>query len=325
MKKEKKIISGHRHPTKASYAKWNDLLNKATANGVWRAAEDLPIEAALTRYSADGYSFNLIERRFLGGHQKAVVTYTSSQEAIHKSGARGISLVISDAHMVFEQYNKRYDVAPGDIMLINRHKPFSVSSDTNRLKVTTLIIKETILRSWIPPHIFEYTQVIEGNGYWAKSLALILSGINEEFLDCVPYPSRFIRMICCLLSLHFKHHVGLSTYKSSLLARMKQIITVRYADSGFSASVLAKEVGMSVRGVHAVFKEADKSFLQELTGVRIASAKKMLESQKTSKVSVATVAKKVGFSSLSYFSTSFKRGVGVSPHEYVKKCRTAAR
>ncbi|MNC58353.1 Arabinose operon regulatory protein [compost metagenome] len=50
--------------------------------------------------------------------------------------------------------------------------------------------------------------------------------------------------------------------------------------------------------------------------VRIAAAKQLLE---TTRLSVYTIANKVGYTNYSYFSKLFKQEVGLSPNEYKKE------
>ena len=80
---------------------------------------------------------------------------------------------------------------------------------------------------------------------------------------------------------------------------------------------LAEYIGLSEsRTIHLVREVTSKSFVEILTEKRIKRGLKYLEQ---SSESVAEIARKIGFSTSSYFCTVFRKRLGMTPAEYRKK------
>ena len=95
----------------------------------------------------------------------------------------------------------------------------------------------------------------------------------------------------------------------------------KYLHSHFMEDVkledLAENMNLSPRHAsRVVMKEYGTSFISKLTEIRLANAKYML---RHTKKSLTVIASSCGFSSYSYFTTCFKRNLGLTPCEYRKK------
>jgi len=82
-------------------------------------------------------------------------------------------------------------------------------------------------------------------------------------------------------------------------------------DQDLSISLLSEQAGFNASYISRIFKAATgKGFVQYLTEIRMKEAAELL---KTSKMSVAEIAKSVGFWDVGHFSRTFKREFGLSP------------
>ncbi len=90
-----------------------------------------------------------------------------------------------------------------------------------------------------------------------------------------------------------------------------------YYRDGIDVADVVTASGIARRTLEMRFKKIlNSTIYEELSKVRIESAKQLLrESQAT----ITEVAQQCGFSSLHYFSKSFKKTVGISPKEYREK------
>lgn len=87
-----------------------------------------------------------------------------------------------------------------------------------------------------------------------------------------------------------------------------------YNDDNFSLVKAAEMCNYSPYHFGRLFKKVfGKSFNQYLTDYRVEKSKELL---KQSHLTVEDIAWKVGFSSVSYYCTVFKRIVGISPRQY---------
>lgn len=103
---------------------------------------------------------------------------------------------------------------------------------------------------------------------------------------------------------------------SPLVRRARQYLRDHYDDPMLSLEGTAKAIGVSSVYLSRLFKqELEISFVTLLTQIRISKSVQLLNS--TSR-SIADIAEAVGYDSQHYFSTTFKKTVGVSPIRYRK-------
>ena len=101
------------------------------------------------------------------------------------------------------------------------------------------------------------------------------------------------------------------------IEKLNNIIEKNMNKSDLSAQMVASELCMC----RALFFSKMKavSGVSFTNYVRIARLKKAIELMKTGKYTLLEISKEVGFSSLSYFSKSFKQQFDITPSEYIKK------
>lgn len=99
-----------------------------------------------------------------------------------------------------------------------------------------------------------------------------------------------------------------------LIEKVKEIIKGKFMDPTLNLSYVANELHISLNYLSSVFKkETGQSFVQYLTNFRIDKAKELL---RTTDLKTYEIAFEVGYEDSQYFSTVFKKIVGVSPSEY---------
>lgn len=108
---------------------------------------------------------------------------------------------------------------------------------------------------------------------------------------------------------------GKSKYVQSAIS----YIETHYADPTLSISAIADTLNISEGHLsHTFKKETDSTLLAYLTRFRIHKAMELLQD---CRVKVYEVAEQVGYRDIAYFSSTFKKMVGVSPSEYQDTCR----
>ncbi|GHT38113.1 hybrid sensor histidine kinase/response regulator [Bacteroidia bacterium] len=109
--------------------------------------------------------------------------------------------------------------------------------------------------------------------------------------------------------------IELKTPDELLMARVMRIINENLNKSDFSVNMLSDRVGMSRVHLHRKLKElTNQSAGDFIKSIRLKQAAELLKSKN---MSISEVAYRVGFSTLSHFSSSFKDFHGVSPTEYL--------
>ena len=110
--------------------------------------------------------------------------------------------------------------------------------------------------------------------------------------------------------------VALNSMDEELLKRAVDVLEKHIDDVEFSTEEFAREVFMSRSNLHLKMKaltgESTNDFIRK---IRFNHACKLL---KEGRYTVSEISMMVGFSSSSYFATSFKKYFGYMPSEYVK-------
>ena len=102
-----------------------------------------------------------------------------------------------------------------------------------------------------------------------------------------------------------------------LLKQAMEIIESRLSDAAFSVTLLAEELGMSVRDLQRKMKKLLDAGPKELiTNLRIERAKQLLAGRAGT---VSQIAYKVGFSRPEYFMRIFKQHTGMTPGQFMKE------
>lgn len=114
-----------------------------------------------------------------------------------------------------------------------------------------------------------------------------------------------------------KYEIGVTT-DSPAIEQIKKNIFENYCDPTYCLIESIVKTGFDKDYFRRCFKEATgKTPTQYLTELRINRAKQLLSDNKM--FSVSSIAENCGFSDSLYFSTCFKKHVGVSPLNYRKK------
>lgn len=103
-----------------------------------------------------------------------------------------------------------------------------------------------------------------------------------------------------------------------VIARVKAIVQIDYADSALSLGAIAARLGFNAAYLSHLFSSVEQcGFSEYLTRVRIQKARALLLTD----VKIVSIAQLVGYSSQPYFSTKFRTETGLSPSEYREKYR----
>lgn len=96
---------------------------------------------------------------------------------------------------------------------------------------------------------------------------------------------------------------------------IEDVIADHYADPDFDIEAIARELGLSVRYLHAIC-QGRISPAEMIRQYRLRKAEEMLGSRFGESRSITDIALACGFNSSAYFSTCFKSHTGVTPRAY---------
>ena len=140
--------------------------------------------------------------------------------------------------------------------------------------------------------------------------------LTHAFIDAaVQNEKTFIaeieKVLASVLRYRNEHVRG---HYADVILRAKKYIDANFADPDICLRSVADAVHFSPNHFSTIFsQECNTTFIEYLTGVRIARAKKLL---KATDMKSADIAYKTGFNDPHYFSFIFKKVTGLSPREY---------
>ena len=112
---------------------------------------------------------------------------------------------------------------------------------------------------------------------------------------------------------------GQGPEKSKYVREALTYLSEHYNDPDISVSSVARSLGVSDGHLSHVFKkETSYTLSAYLTNYRMHKATELL---RDCRVKVYEVAESVGYRDITYFSSAFKKSVGMSPSEYQKRCQ----
>lgn len=107
--------------------------------------------------------------------------------------------------------------------------------------------------------------------------------------------------------------------KSKYVLQAMDYIGAHYGEQTISVSTIAQHLGLSESHLSHLFrKETDYTIMNYLTRYRIHKAMELL---RDCRLKVYEIAERVGYRDITYFSSTFKKVVGMSPSEFQDTCR----
>lgn len=154
-----------------------------------------------------------------------------------------------------------------------------------------------------------------------------LGGDPETILADFQNVDHFIRSFCRIRSMEEitgKLLKTVITYRMDLvdsggqaITMAKEYIRTHMDDASLTLNSMAEHVGLSSNYFGYVFKQrTGVNFIKYLTNVRMEHAKELL---RTTDLTSAQIAERVGFLDPNYFSVVFKKTCGMTPREYRNK------
>ena len=238
-------------------------------------------------------------------------------------------LVVSGSIEVYFE-NKTYKLKKGQILIYDNTNPPKKFKIPNEAHVINIYMPLALVKSWIP-RIYNKldSKLLSPPSKSAELLAEYLKLLAQfaiESKDTQPIyqPKAIIPLIMANLSMLVFALADLeedkpTRIKDIQLDAAKQFMLVHISDSTVSPTVIAKEMGISVRYLHWLFKQSEETVTQYLTRKRIELAQLLLTTSSKSLYSVTEVAFMSGFNDSTHFSRRFKQQVGSSPSTYRAK------
>ena len=209
-----------------------------------------------------------------------------------------------EGEVITQVGEKSFTLSPNEIMLIPPNLPHKGYSNG-------IFRDMSLCADGLDFNGFEIIK--DYRGEIASVISIISRLFTEQEGDYKPAVDSLIKAVCQMI----KHRIG-SSSDSPAVEQIKKEIYENLSNPDFSLSAAISKTGFDKDYFRRRFKrETGKTPTQYLTDMRIVNAKQLLADNKL--FSIESIAHSCGFSDNLYFSTCFKKHVGLSPLAYRKK------
>lgn len=261
-------------------------------------------------------------------------SFEGKRVPIHWHGEFEIGIP-SEGCAVYQIYQKRFEIHPGQAILINSNVPHSCSSaDEKRVRYHTVIVRPDFLYGTIGSDIekncfrpFQQNRsvacmVFDREQSWGERIFSLLEQTDTLFYErpyC--YELRIKGFLCEVFAELFGRQQNAALFCSSTentadLVRLEKMLEVlhTYFDRVISLQEVADQVHLSREVCCRIFKKmTGKTITQYLQEYRVAQSLSLVQSRQ---YSIAQIAEMTGFSNASRFARTFQAYIGCSPSVY---------
>ncbi|MDZ4327885.1 MAG: transcriptional regulator FeaR [Pseudomonas sp.] len=243
--------------------------------------------------------------------------YRTPQEVAAGEGGKYFAVFQLDGTAGMAQGDSQVLLSAGDITLIDASRPsdFTYSENSRQLSL--------ILPSQLVEQTLRFSQVKCGHRIAATSPIamlshrLILDATHQQCLSRAESEAT-LEAIVSLLRPAISHSEACTDVQERLFRKTLGFIDEHIRSEDLCPEWLAREVGMSTRGLYRMFARKGLVVARYIKNRRLdLCAESLRQSRTEQKLSVLGYS--WGFSDSSYFSTAFKSRFGISPGEYRKK------
>jgi AraC-like DNA-binding protein len=143
-----------------------------------------------------------------------------------------------------------------------------------------------------------------GQNLFGASLAGLIAAATRADNPSLPDEGALLDLAAALVG--GQDHSSTSAY----LAAARRYVDARLTDTSLSAASIARAVGISPRHLSRAFATVGTTVPQYVLGRRLAAANEILHRYEASSTTIAEVAQRCGFTSVSHFSKSFAAQFG---------------
>jgi AraC-like DNA-binding protein len=297
---------------------WELRLRGVGAADAWRRAqEDRPAPCAFEAIGPEGgFTARYVERRV----GEITVADVSGQPLLLRErpddGGPVILLqAVAEGRLVHRgPEGQSMEVEAGRV-LVRRRQPGAVLWSDRPARVVTAFVGQHLLA----PRFATAAQLsrptlIGGDGRSARLLFDLLLGLAEA----VPAArAGAIEALGGLLAMELALRPEPPEPVSELAARRAvdalNYLKRNFANPALTPTVMADDLGLSVRYVHKLMGLVGRSFRQELIAQRLHAARTAFAANRRPRETIADIAISVGFNDLSQFNRHFRAAFGMTP------------
>jgi len=304
------------YPNTESYDAWVDTLNEVY--GSWNAR------------SLGQQSFNAsVKCTTIGsiGIVECVCDPMSAQRDQRNIGNDDSEFVafqmVLDGRENMQFNDTQYSLERGDIFVWDNKHPM-LFEVTERLRKVSIVLPLERLRRWMPSQWDSFERKLEFGSASRMLLAPLISSIVEQDFSGSPMNDQaiseaFIAILAGGVGLNSE--ANSNSLKPAQLALIKDYISRKITDPALCISSIASANKISIRYLHWLFSDDDKTVSEFILFKRLTLSRKDILNPAMRGHSISDVAFTFGFSNHAHFSRSYKKLFEESPSDTRKNCK----
>lgn len=203
---------------------------------------------------------------------------------------------------------------PGDFVLVDARRPYAFDFADGPSTVSLALPLDWLLRWVDEPQAhtarpFRHDDLAD----WGAALSAFARPWRPDLASAPPLPAELLTdQLGALLALACGG-ARAAPPPDDTLEQVRAALRQRLAEPGLSASMIATDLGRSVRSLHRALAARGQTFATLLMAERMAQAEQMLRSRALRQVAVAEIGRRVGLLDPSHFARLCRRHLGQTP------------
>lgn len=243
--------------------------------------------------------------------------YRTPKEVAASEGGKYFAVFQLDGSACMAQGDNRVSLCAGDITLIDASQPSDFTYHENSRQLSLILPHRLIEQS------LRFTAVKCGHLIGAKSPIATLS--HHLILDAARQTNlsqqeseATLDAVISLLRPAISQSEGVDDVHERIFRKTLGYIDEHIRSEDLCPELLAREVGVSMRGLYRMFARKGLVVARYIKNRRLDLCAESLRQSRTEQ-KLSALGYSWGFSDSSYFSTAFKSRFGISPGEYRKQ------
>lgn len=218
------------------------------------------------------------------------------------------------------QFGKTARLRPGDMALYISTDPYCLQLTDDFTQTVVQLPTEKLL-SRLPNAAMLTARRIDGQTGIGKLVRENILAFSEHVKTANPtlhtlVQDTLIDLVATGLAANGQEKLELSSPEQHVLLRAKSFIRARLSDPELDRTMLAAEVGLSVRRLNDIFSKEGTSISGYIRRARLDGVAADMLDPRYQRMSISELAFRHGFSNMQNFSTTFRGHFGLSPRAY---------
>lgn len=243
--------------------------------------------------------------------------YRTGREVEQSEGKHFFAAFQLQGHASMEQAGSRVSLSPGDITLIDASLPSDFTYSENSRQLSLVLPRHLVEQSQRYSNVRCAQRISGASPIAVLTNRLILEATRQASLSQHESEAT-LEAIISLLRPAICYGGAEVDVHERLFRKTLAFIDAHICSEELCPELLAREVGVSVRGLYRMFSKKGLVVAQYIKNRRLDFCAESLRLN-SAEQKLSALGYSWGFSDSSYFSTAFKARFGVSPGEYRKR------